>query len=511
MAKTMLPDLKALVVWDETEIDQSVSSRCCVPVYLWSDFMALGESVADAVIDSRLSGVSPGNCSTLIYTSGTTGPPKAVMISHDNVTWVSNILANNYMDLHHNDRIVSYLPLSHIAAQIIDLHVPMNLGACTYFCQPDALKGSLTVTMRDVKPTFFFGVPRVWEKIQEKMVQTGRANGAVKKAIATWAKTQGAEHSSRAQFGGDGGAPCCFGCADKLVFQTIKSVLGLQHSKGNFTAAAPISVDTLNYFASLDIPIYEIFGQSECTGPHTACYPGSWKIGTCGRPIYGSKSYSDPLTKELCYKGRHVFMGYMYMPEQTASTFTNEGFLKSGDIAEFDADNHPKIPGPSGFMNITGRIKELIITAGGENIAPVLIEDNMKATMVALSNCMVIGDKRKYLSMLLTLKTELNPDTSSSDQLAADALFVSKEIGSTATTLIAAAQDPLWAKYLTDGMKKANKKTESNAQIVQKWIILPCDFTEKTGELTPTMKLKRSVVAEKYHDLIEKMYAGDDR
>jgi len=203
-------------------------------------------------------------------------------------------------------------------------------------------------------------------------------------------------------------------------------------------------------------------------------------------------------------------MGYMHNPEKTAETFDSEGFLKSGDVAELDDNNHPDIPAPSGFMRITGRIKELIITAGGENIPPVLIENEITAAMVAISNAMVIGDKRKFLTVLLSLKCETDKETGGpTDILAEDALFIGRQIGSTAKTLGQAAVDPQWAKYINDGLKIANSKTASNAQVVQKWKLLPLDFSEKGGELTPTLKLKRSVAAEKYNDLIESMYAGD--
>ena len=200
-----------------------------------------------------------------------------------------------------------------------------------------------------------------------------------------------------------------------------------------------------------------------------------------------------------------------YMPDKTAETIDEEGFLHSGDVATFDENDHPEVPTPSGFMKITGRIKELIITAGGENVPPVLIEDSMKASMLAVSNCMVIGDKRKYLSMLVSLKVDMDTETGApTDHLAKDSLFVATQIGSSATTYSQAIVDPLWADYLTAGMKKANAKTTSNAQIVQKWKWLPADFSEKAGELTPTLKLKRNVVTAKYHDLIESIYAGDD-
>jgi long-chain-fatty-acid--CoA ligase ACSBG len=412
------------------------------------------------------------------------------------------------MDVNHLERFVSFLPLSHIAAQIIDLHAPMYLGATTYFAQPDALKGSLTSTLKDAKPTIFFGVPRVWEKIQEKMVQIGRETTGLKKSIATWCKELAAEKNRLAQYGNAGGAPCGYGCANSLVLTKIKEALGLECTKGCFTAAAPIAPETLFYFATLDIPVYEVFGQSECTGPQTISYAGCWKIGYCGRPMLGTQTKIDEETNELCYRGRHVFMGYMHMPEKTAETIDSEGYLHSGDISEFDDNHIPEVPKPSGFMRITGRIKELIITAGGENVPPVLIENEVKAACVAISNVMVVGDRRKYLAMVVSLKCEIDAETAQpTDKLATDSLFIGEQIGSSATTMTEAAADPLWTKCIDDAMKIANSKTTSNAQIVQKWKMLPIDFSEKAGDLTPTLKLKRSVVCEKYSHLLDDLYA----
>ncbi len=505
LPKGKLPHLKAIVVYGEA-VDKNLAAKSDIPVYPWDEFLRHGAGVTDDAVDARGAAIRPGNCASLIYTSGTTGPPKAVMISHDNITWTAQNIIDHYMYLSHEDRIVSYLPLSHIAAQIIDIFAIMQLGACTYFAQPDALKGTLTVTMKEVRPTFFFGVPRVWEKIEEKMVQIGRSNSGVMLLLAKWAKSLGAEHCRMAQYGNGGGAPCCYSAANAIVLTNIKKALGLDQAKGCFTAAAPISTDTLNYFASLDIPVYEVFGQSECTGPHTVSAQKCWKIGTCGRPLKGTESIIVPSTGELCYRGRHIFMGYMYMPDKTAETIDDEGYLHSGDVAVFDSDVDNDIVGPSGFMKITGRIKELIITAGGENVPPVLIENEVKSALVAVSNCMVIGDKRKFLTMLVSLKVEVDGDAKPTDQLAADSLFVAKQIGSSAKTYSEAKADPLWKDYVDKGVKTANSKTTSNAQIVQKWVWLPVDFSEKAGDLTPTLKLKRSVVDAKYTDLIESLY-----
>lgn len=502
-----LPCLKALVVYGE-DIDQTIVSQCAVPVYSWEDFLKLGEAVSEEAVDARTANISAGNCASLIYTSGTTGPPKAVMISHDNITWTARNMVDHYMDLNHTERLVSYLPLSHIAAQLLDIYCMITVGGCTYFAQPDALKGSLTVTLRDVEPTVFFGVPRVWEKIQEKMVQIGRETRGIAKSLGAWAKNCGAEKTRMNQYGNGGGAPFGYGCANAIVLTKIKKALGLHKVKGCFTAAAPIAPDVLYYFGSLDIPVFEVFGQSECTGPHTVSFTHCWKIGTCGRPMKGTESMLVPENGELCYRGRHIFMGYMYMPDKTAETIDEEGWLHSGDVSEFDNDNDADIPVPSGFMKITGRIKELIITAGGENIPPVLIENEMKAAMVAISNVMVIGDQRKFLSMVVSLKCELDGETGMPlDKLAADSLFVAKQIGSTATTYTEAKACPKFKEYVDQGMKTGNSKSTSNAQIIQKWIWLPEDFSEKAGDLTPTLKLKRSVVVKKYAELIDSIYA----
>lgn len=500
-----LPVLKYIVVYGEP-IDAKLKRKCKFEVLSWEAFMDMGSEVSDEKIEARQRDIKPGNCSTLIYTSGTTGPPKAVMISHDNVVWTTGVMAEAYIDINHTDRVVSYLPLSHIAAQVIDLHVPMRTGCCTYFCQPDALKGTLTVTMADVHPTIFFGVPRVWEKIQEKMLSIGRSTKGLLKVLSTWAKSQGMAKSKMNQYPGTG-APLCYGCANAVVLSKIKAKLGLDKAKACFTAAAPIAPETLWYFASLDIPVYEVFGQSECTGPHTVSAPGVWKVGTCGRPLYGTESKIEA-NGELAYRGRHIFMGYMYMEDKTKETIDQDGFMHSGDVAEFDDDGDSNIvtAGPSGFMRITGRIKELLITAGGENIAPVLIENEMKAAMPALSNVMVVGDRRKFLSMLVSLKTEVDADGVPIDDLNADTLFVCDQIGSKVTTLTAAATCPKWKKYLDDGMSTANSNTTSSAQVIQKWQMLPKDFSEKAGDLTPTLKLKRNVVTEKYEALIDAFY-----
>lgn len=214
---------------------------------------------------------------------------------------------------------------------------------------------------------------------------------------------------------------------------------------------------------------------------------------------------------ELCYRGRHIFAGYLGMPDKTNETIDDDGWLHSGDVVAIDDDDCPDVIKPSGFIKITGRIKELIITAGGENVPPVLIEDALKFAMPAISNTMVIGDKRKFLSALICLQVEINVESGeASNKLTGTALDTAKSIGSKATTTDEVMKDHLWTKYFEDGIKKANAKAASRAQQVSKWTLLPSDFTEKGGELTPTLKLKRSVTADKYTDVIEAMYTNSE-
>ena len=507
-----LPHLKVIVMWDETPNADLISKFKLIKKDLqsWDDFMEVGRDIPDSAVIVRGDKIMPGHCSTLIYTSGTTGNAKAVMISHDNLTWTTRLLVEDVIDIHHKDRIVSYLPLSHIAAQILDMHGPALAGGQTYFAQKtDLSKGTIVDTLVDVQPTIFFGVPRVWEKFQEKMVAVGRSVNWALQKISAWAKGIGARKTEMNQFGADGGAPCCYGTANSLVFSKIKEKLGFTQVKAAFTAAAPISESTLRYFGSIDIPVYEVFGQSECTGPHTVSKEGMWKIGTCGRPIPGSLSKIDKDTGEIRYKGRHIFMGYMFMDDQTAETFDEDGYLRSGDQGSFDDDNHPQVPAPSGFMRITGRIKELIIGAGGENVAPCPIEDCMKTTMPAISNSVVVGDRQKFLAMLITLKLVPGADgVTPTNKLDKNALHEGNLIGSTATTVEEVIKCPKWKKYFDDGIDKANATAVSNAQRVAKgmWKILSDDFTEAKGELTPTQKLKRNVVVQHYEADIAEVY-----
>jgi long-chain-fatty-acid--CoA ligase ACSBG len=497
--KARLPALTHIVQYTGTVS----AAHAAQGVLSWADFLALGDSVSDAALAERKRCQRPGQCCTLIYTSGTTGTPKAVMISHDNATWTASS-ALGPVAVSVEDRIVSYLPLSHVAAQIVDVHIPMATGASLSFAQPDALKGSLVTTLTAVEPTLFLGVPRVWEKIEEKMKAVGAAGGAAQQAVGAWAKRVGLAHSLASLSGEP--SPWGYTVAEKLVFSNVKKALGLGKTRLRLTSAAPITKETLSYFMSLDLPILEVYGMSESTGPHTVSFPDQQKLFSVGRPFPGAEQrlHNRGATREgegeICMWGRHVFMGYMGNEEATAGTVDAEGLLHTGDLGRED----------DGYLFITGRLKELLITAGGENVAPVAIEDHIKEELPLLANAMVVGDARKFLSVLLTIKAEPDAEGNPTDMVAAPAVAWLQAQGVAAeegkTTVTSLLRDEAVRLLVNKGIERANKHAVSAAQKIQKWALLPKDFSLATGELTPTLKLKRRVVLDINKELVDSLY-----
>ncbi|XP_034561105.1 long-chain-fatty-acid--CoA ligase ACSBG2 isoform X1 [Notolabrus celidotus] len=498
-----LPHLKAIIQYKDALKEKRPN------LYSWAEFMELGQDEPDAPLDAIISSQKPNQCCTLIYTSGTTGQPKGVMLSHDNVTWTALATCSHVRlrdATHTQESVVSYLPLSHVAAQMVDIWCTMKVGGATYFAQPDALKGSLVNTLKEVRPTAFMGVPRVWEKMQEKMKSVGAKSSTVQRKVAAWAKDVGLQTNltKMNQNGAAGHAPLSYKLAKKLVFKKVRKALGLDRCSKCYTGAAPITKDTLEFFLSLDIPLYELYGMSESTGPHTISIPEAFKLTSCGKEMPGCKTKlhnpDEEGNGEICFWGRHVFMGYLNMPDKTEEALDAEGWLHSGDLGKHDQ---------KGFLFITGRIKELIITAGGENIPPVPIEDAVKEAVPLISNAMLIGDKRKFLSMLLTIKCQLNAETGEpEDELTPEALEICKKLGSSATRVseIAGGRDRVIHTAIQEGINRVNEKSNSNAQRIQKWVILDQDFSVTGGELGPTMKLKRPVVAKMYKEQIENFY-----
>ncbi|KTG01631.1 hypothetical protein cypCar_00047494, partial [Cyprinus carpio] len=463
------------------------NNKQLIKILQWAEFMKFGASVPDSELDVLIDSQKANECCTLIYTSGTTGNPKGVMLSHDNITWTASAAGRMINLKMAEEELVSYLPLSHVAAQVQDMWICMRFAGITSFAEPDALKGSLANTLRDVRPTSFLGVPRVWEKMQEAMKAVGAKSSVTKKKISDWAKGIGLQASYNAM-NGDSSVPWGFTLANALVYKNVRKALGLDRCRSCFTGAAPITKDTLEYFMSLYIPIFELYGMSESTGPHTVSWAEGYRIMSCGKVLTGCKTKLDKPDNdgigEICFWGRHVFMGYLNMPEKTEEALDTDGWLHSGDLGKHDEDD---------FLFITGRIKELIITAGGENVPPVPIEDALKEEVSIISNAMLCN---------------IDDNGDPTDELTLLAVDYCQQHGVIASKVseIINKKEPAIYKAIQEGIDRVNAKATSNAQRIQKWTILQRDFSISSGELGPTMKLKRPVVSKMYEEDINKFY-----
>ncbi len=442
----------------------------------WRELLERGAAVDGGELERRIARQRPQDVCTLIYTSGTTGPPKAVMLSHRNLTWTAGRLATE-VALGPEDRVVSYLPLSHIAEQIVSLHAPMQTGGSAWFCP---LIESLGETLRAARPTFFLGVPRVWEKMQAAMQAAGAANPGWKRKLAAWARGVGLR-AARAREEGRA-LPWNFALADLLVFSKVRQKLGFDRIRMSTVSAAPIARETLEFFFSLGLPVYEVYGMSECTGPATLSLPGRFRIGWAGGAMAGTEIAVAP-DGEVLMRGPHVFLGYFKQPEATAETLDAQGWLHSGDVGEIDE---------RGFLRITDRMKELIITAGGKNIAPQHLEGRLKQ-IAAVSQAVTIGDRRPYVVALLALDPQ---------RLAAEA----RRAGSPAKTVAEAATCAAFHAHLEREVEIVNQGL-ARYESIKRFAILPRELSVDAGELTPTMKLKRRVIAERYREEIEGLYA----
>ncbi|XP_075064497.1 long-chain-fatty-acid--CoA ligase ACSBG1 [Mixophyes fleayi] len=476
-------------------------------LYTWEEFMELGKDISDDHLDDIINSQKPNQCCVLIYTSGTTGNPKGVMLSHDNITWTA-AHASRAGDMQpaeiQQESIVSYLPLSHIAAQIYDLWTGIKWGEHVYFANPDALKGTLVDTLREAQPTSHMGVPRVWEKIMESIKEVSAQAGVLKRKMLSWAMSVSLERNLGPSRNGELKLflPAV---ADLLVLSKMRKMLGFSRCQKHFSGAAPISKETLEFFLGLNITLYEAYGMSETSGPHVMSGPQAHSYQCCGKVVPGCqmKLINKDLdgNGEICFWGRTVFMGYLNMEDKTKDVFDEDGWLHSGDIGKMDAE---------GFLQVTGRIKELIITAGGENVPPIPIEDSVKRHIPIVSNAVLIGDRRKFLSMLLTLKSTVDLDTlEPMDNLTQEAIRFCQDADSKAKTVseIVGHKDQAVYKAIQEGVDKVNSEAVSNAQRIQKWLILPKDFSISGGEMGPTMKIKRHAILEKYREEVEAFYS----
>ncbi len=449
-------------------------------VLTWDAFMARGlESSGeadDATLDERTAAIRPDQLATLIYTSGTTGTPKGVMLSHSNLVETARI-CDRLHGLGPDNRTLSYLPLAHIAEQMISIHLAIYSGVTVYYAESF---DRLAENLREVEPTIIFGVPRVWERIHAAVTDKLETAPALRRRLALWTLDVGGRSAARRRSGKPVSGALAFQerVANRLVLSKIRARLGLTQIVLAVSGAAPIRREVLDFFAAIGIAIYEVYGLSETSGPGTWNHAGACKLGTVG-PVLPEAEVDLAGDGEVLLRGPNVFQGYFKSPEDTAEAIDDDGWFHTGDLGQLDDE---------GFLTITGRKKELIITSGGKNIAPVGIEAALKRIEL-VGEAVVIGDARKYLTALLTLEDE------AAERFAA-------EHGTSGPP----HDDPRLLDEIRRGVDRVNA-TFARVEWIRKFEVLPRGFSVADGELTPTLKLRRREIAENWSEVIEGMYA----
>jgi long-chain acyl-CoA synthetase len=475
-----LPGLRHVIVRD---------TAACPPgdPYLsWSDFAAMGaDRLAEASdeIAARVAALRPGDPATLLYTSGTTGTPKGVVITHASVLYeLVTTTAAGSARLH--TRWVSYLPLAHIAERMFTLYLAVHDGWHVHFCHNAGT--DLVGTVADVQPTAFFGVPRVWEKIQAGLQALLAAEtDETRRAGVAAAMDAGLRYVQSCQYGRQTPAELAaeFAAAEAAVLRPVRSLLGLADAEIVVSAAAPLPPDVGAFFAGLGLRILDVYGMTETTGAFTANTLDAFKLGTVGQPVAGTE-VRIAADGEILTRGPLNTPGYLGLPERTTDLLDADGWLHTGDIGTLDDD---------GFLSVTDRKKELIITAGGENVSPAGIE-NLLIAHPLIGQALAFGDRRPYVVALLTLDGEVAP-------------VWARARGLEAGSLAELAENPAVLAEVGAAVTQANARL-ARVQQVKAWRLLPVEWTAESEELTPTLKLKRRVVHAKYADAIDALYAG---
>ena len=485
-------DAKVVVVEDDEQMEKIRAVRDRLPkleqvvrmtgssedAISMGDLQARGEGRDPGDWEARWSSVAPEDICTFIYTSGTTGPPKGCIISHGNYRAMLDMV-NETSVVEPDDVSYLYLPLAHSFALLIQLG-SFDLGATLAFWERDPLK--ILPNLAELKPTYFPSVPRIFEKIYTAATSGMEKEGGLKKAVFDWSIGVG----KRMRAAERGGARPGFllrkqyEFADRRVLSKIRGLFGGQLRLA-VSGAAPINPEILRFFDAAGVLVLEGWGMTETSTAATISTPDDFKVGTIGKPFPGCEVRIAE-DGEILVKGPNVFQGYYKNEEATEETIV-DGWLHTGDIGEIDSD---------GFIKITGRKKDIIITAGGKNITPANLEAEIKQHPL-VSQCVVVGDRRPYLVALVTLDP---------DEVAAYA----REHGLPQDPAQLAANAEIKAA-IDAHVEKINQRFARVEQI-KKVAILPADLSQESGELTPTLKVKRAVVAAKHEPEIEALYAA---
>jgi long-chain acyl-CoA synthetase len=468
-ARKELPDLEHVIVVDG-EAPEGV---------LALDEVAAAESDFD--VEASVATIGPDDLITLIYTSGTTGPPKGVQISHRNVIAALSAI-EELIDFPREGRVISWLPSAHVAERTAHHYIPIVYGLQVTCC-PNAR--DILAYLPEVRPSWFFAVPRIWEKLKAGL-ETMAASQPTEQRERTERALRDAVEKVRLEQRGEEvpeELAARVAEADREIFAGLRSMLGLDQIKTINVGAAPTPIEVLEFFHAIGLPLAELWGMSETCGAGAINPPGKVKIGTVGPPTPGVEIKLDS-DGEVLVRGDVVMVGYRNLPEQTAAAFTDDGWLRTGDIGELDAD---------GYLRLVDRKKELIINAAGKNMSPANIESALKGSSPLIGQACVIGDGRSYNTALLVLDSDFAPAWAAQHELPDGSLE-------------ALARDERMRAAVQEGVDAANAKLARVEQI-KKFTLVEGDWLPGGDELTPTMKLKRKPIDRKYAEAIEAMYA----
>ncbi len=450
----------------------------------WEQLLERGRATREqhaAEVDRRWRAIGPETAATILYTSGTTGNPKGVVISHGNVLFeVDSSTRTAGLDGEENIG-VSYLPYAHIAERVLGIYLPQVQGAHLHLVgDPAQLVGSLA----EVRPTRFFGVPRVWEKIQTGIggLLAMETDEAKRQGVAA-AMAVGLEYVESLQVGRSTTPElrARFDAVDSAVLTPMKAMLGLDRVTWAGSASAPMPLETARFFAGLGFSIFDIYGMTETSGSVTACGPGSFKMGTVGRAQPGIEVTLGE-DDEILTRGPVNTCGYHQNPEASSELIDQDGWIHTGDIGALDDD---------GFLRVVDRKKEMIITSAGKNIAPSNIENLLKESPL-VGHALAYGDGRPYVVAILTLDPDVAP-------------VVAAKLGVEYADLAELAERPEILAMVTAAVERANERL-SRPEQVKNWRLLPVEWTAESAELTPTLKLKRRVVHANYSAALEGLY-----
>jgi long-chain acyl-CoA synthetase len=430
------------------------------------------------VVDARVGDITPDDLATIVYTSGTTGPPKGTMITHGNaMATILNVTA--LVPIGPDDRFLSFLPLSHIAERTVSDFGQVVSGGQTWFASSLA---SVPQDLTACRPTIFFAVPRVWEKFHDAVLeQVAARRGPMRKLLDRYFALA-ARSTGRHEDGAMGAMPRLeYRALDGVVGRRIRHELGLDRARLLVSGAAPIHPELLRWFAGIGLPIAEVYGQTESTGVTSFNPPDRIRIGTVGPPVPGVTVRIAP-DDEILVKGANVCTGYHRDEPGTKELIDEDGWMHTGDLGRLDE---------VGYLTITGRKKDLIINAAGKNISPEEIENRLRYEPL-ISQAVVIGDGRPFLVALLTLDADALADWAEprGKMLELDSLRDDRDL-------------------LADVGKSVDRVNAVHSRVegIKRWAIIPHDFTVADNELTPTLKVKRPVVEDRYADLVEELYA----